>query len=389
MIDIDERLVMSFCFFFSSRRRHTRYISVTGVQTCALPIYDKVDNFGKDIFQAKKKIELSIIAENILEYRENETQINSLSKEIKTLSNQFSQVRRRITEIEASLSDAAKAVEQINKYLKDYFGRDEIQVEFNEQEKGFNIKRNEKIASNLSEGERTGIAFIYFLTKLEEKNFDKSKCVVIVDDPVSSLDSNSLYFAFAFLKEKLRDVHQLFILTHTFDFLRQVKNWFFQIQRNDGKNKADYFMTDCYWESAQRKAKLKPLDKLLIDFQSEYHYLLKLLIYLLNDNEPDLAKVYNYPNITRKFLEVFLSFKYPQKQKLYNKMQELVSQKVIDEHTQIGISRFINELSHEFNEDCAETFNMSHLFSAKEVAGRVIEIVRKMEPEQYNMLVVP
>ena len=29
-----------FFFFFSSRRRHTRYISVTGVQTCALPIYD-------------------------------------------------------------------------------------------------------------------------------------------------------------------------------------------------------------------------------------------------------------------------------------------------------------------------------------------------------------
>ena len=29
-----------FCFFFSSRRRHTRYISVTGVQTCALPILD-------------------------------------------------------------------------------------------------------------------------------------------------------------------------------------------------------------------------------------------------------------------------------------------------------------------------------------------------------------
>ena len=25
-------------FFYSSRRRHTRYISVTGVQTCALPI---------------------------------------------------------------------------------------------------------------------------------------------------------------------------------------------------------------------------------------------------------------------------------------------------------------------------------------------------------------
>src|SRR3546814_83604 len=30
--------VVRFCFFFSSRRRHTRCALVTGVQTCALPI---------------------------------------------------------------------------------------------------------------------------------------------------------------------------------------------------------------------------------------------------------------------------------------------------------------------------------------------------------------
>ena len=30
-----------FFFFFSSRRRHTRSFHVTGVQTCALPIYLK------------------------------------------------------------------------------------------------------------------------------------------------------------------------------------------------------------------------------------------------------------------------------------------------------------------------------------------------------------
>src|SRR3546814_4094573 len=34
-------IFISFCifFFFSSRRRHTRCALVTGVQTCALPIY--------------------------------------------------------------------------------------------------------------------------------------------------------------------------------------------------------------------------------------------------------------------------------------------------------------------------------------------------------------
>src|SRR3546814_2596250 len=30
--------VIEWCFFFSSRRRHTRCALVTGVQTCALPI---------------------------------------------------------------------------------------------------------------------------------------------------------------------------------------------------------------------------------------------------------------------------------------------------------------------------------------------------------------
>src|SRR3546814_10325154 len=32
-------LCLVFLFFFSSRRRHTRCALVTGVQTCALPIY--------------------------------------------------------------------------------------------------------------------------------------------------------------------------------------------------------------------------------------------------------------------------------------------------------------------------------------------------------------
>ncbi len=42
-------------FFFSSRRRHTRYISVTGVQTCALPISiilpisEKTVEYGRDL----------------------------------------------------------------------------------------------------------------------------------------------------------------------------------------------------------------------------------------------------------------------------------------------------------------------------------------------------
>src|SRR3546814_4315509 len=36
--DLACTVLVFFCFFFSSRRRHTRCALVTGVQTCALPI---------------------------------------------------------------------------------------------------------------------------------------------------------------------------------------------------------------------------------------------------------------------------------------------------------------------------------------------------------------
>src|SRR3546814_10443280 len=49
-------------FFFSSRRRHTRCALVTGVQTCALPIYAKpadikrlAAHFGVTAEQAEKR----------------------------------------------------------------------------------------------------------------------------------------------------------------------------------------------------------------------------------------------------------------------------------------------------------------------------------------------
>src|SRR3546814_2973583 len=41
-------LYLCVCFFFSSRRRHTRCALVTGVQTCALPIFvgEAIDRSG-------------------------------------------------------------------------------------------------------------------------------------------------------------------------------------------------------------------------------------------------------------------------------------------------------------------------------------------------------
>src|SRR3546814_11646994 len=46
-------------FFFSSRRRHTRCALVTGVQTCALPIYIHVINISRLGLMARTKAVVS------------------------------------------------------------------------------------------------------------------------------------------------------------------------------------------------------------------------------------------------------------------------------------------------------------------------------------------
>src|SRR5881409_1737327 len=58
-----------FYFFFSSRRRHTRWETVTGVQTCALPIYLEGDAVKDIRFQgsgcAISKASASMMTESI------------------------------------------------------------------------------------------------------------------------------------------------------------------------------------------------------------------------------------------------------------------------------------------------------------------------------------
>src|SRR3546814_14503481 len=48
------------CFFFSSRRRHTRCALVTGVQTCALPIFriGRMDASDAEVEQAARAAEI-------------------------------------------------------------------------------------------------------------------------------------------------------------------------------------------------------------------------------------------------------------------------------------------------------------------------------------------
>src|SRR3546814_8905082 len=70
-------------FFFSSRRRHTRCALVTGVQTCALPIFrrrGKVDREGRALVRAALYFQRATVAvDDVL--RDGEAQPGARSEE--------------------------------------------------------------------------------------------------------------------------------------------------------------------------------------------------------------------------------------------------------------------------------------------------------------------
>ena len=115
-------------------------------------------------------------------------------------------------------------LKKLNEDLHQYLGHDEVRLEV--RDTGYVLTRRGEPAQSLSEGERTALALLYFLKSLRDRRFNMSQGVVVLDDPVSSLDSNSLYLAVGFIRERTQDAAQLFLLTHNFTFFREIRYWF-------------------------------------------------------------------------------------------------------------------------------------------------------------------
>ncbi|WP_332660860.1 AAA family ATPase [Brevundimonas sp.] len=245
-------------------------------------------------------------------------------------------IAQSITDKQAQISNEHKGGEELTAHLRQFLGRTDLV--FENSKDGYVVLRRGKPAKRLSEGEKTAIAFLYFLVQLKDQDFDLAEGVVVIDDPISSLDSGAIYQAFSFLKNVTQDAKQLFILTHNHEFLRLVINWFQNLPSALGKR--SYSMVLCSETAGSRSARITALDKLLIEHATEYHYLFKVLYTFQSDGT--ILSCYHVPNVARKVLETFLDFHVPSNKTLYRKLDETD----FDPHKKTAIYKFTNDLSH-------------------------------------------
>jgi wobble nucleotide-excising tRNase len=262
-----------------------------------------------------------------------EVAVNNAAAEVQTLD-------ARIDALEASIRQHAPTAQQLNRDLVAYLGHEDIQVR--PANSGYQVVRCGIPATDLSEGERTAIAFLHFLNSLQDQSFDLKSGIVVVDDPISSLDSNSVYSAFGFLKSKLKEANQLFVLTHSYTFFREVRKWFDYIKP---KNESRFLMLRCAIVDGVRKSEIRDLDSMLKNHESEYHYLFKRVADAssMECNE-HLEAYYELPNLARRLLETFLTFKVPDNTE--NSISSRLRKIHFDEARKARIERFVNVHSH-------------------------------------------
>ena len=160
--------------------------------------------------------------------------IEALKKQHQELREKYSELNKKIKEANKNVTSVQPSVDEINRILKSYgFLNFEIvpsKIEPNQ----YQILRQDGTTaeSTLSEGEATFITFLYYLQlakgSTQEDNITDER-ILVIDDPISSLDSNVLFVVSSLIKEiiklnkqNLGSIKQLILFTHNVYFHKEV-----------------------------------------------------------------------------------------------------------------------------------------------------------------------
>jgi len=250
-----------------------------------------------------------------------------------------------------------------------------------------NGKKSEK-ATNLSEGEKSAISFIFFLTKLKENEDKLRKTIVVIDDPISSFDSNHLFNAYSFIRNSLNNsASQLFILTHNFSFFKLLRDWLKKKNKRNKPYKSRFYSIQAEYKKGIRGAKISNADDTLMNYNSEYHFLFQKIYEYKSKSFLELDDCFIIANISRKFLEMFLSFKFPKKRNdFYTLLNDSLPNKKYATMKD-RIYKFINEYSHG---DKIESFDatIDNISSeSKHIIEDLLKIVKRIDRKHYEELI--
>ena len=350
---------------------------------------------------AKESLRLNTVIQFLsdIKYQDLCTEITRLNADAVTKKNDFESLQVTITKKEneleskrTQLNDEKKGANKVNEYLSNFFGHEFLQLIPVEEDSGtddikhykFEIQRNGKQAFNLSEGECRLVAFSYFMAKLNDTETANQKPIIWIDDPICSLDANHVFFVYSLISTEIAikdNFEQLFITTHNLDFLKYLLRLNGKFLKTDKEKQKNYFLI----ERKNDVSELVLMPKYMKEHASEFNYLFKTIYQCATTeiNDETYSIFYNFSNNARKFLEVYLFYKFPdfsddrKKQESFfgTKLPVFLNERVTNEYSHLagGIER-------------ASTILEYPVDTMKKDAQLILDCIKNHDEEQYKAL---
>lgn len=349
-----------------------------------LESHNKVsDQFEVAKDNARSRIKSHQLARNQASYRKLEENVSIAEAALSGLVQRQAQFNQEAEELRRRVRTHGPASEVINSLVRSYLGHNELQI--NASTEGYQILRKGKqISGTLSEGEKTAIALCYFLVALEGDGRKVKDLTVVIDDPISSLDTRALNFAFCLIKAKLKDAGQLILMTHNLNFMNEVKKW---LKKQAAKEvpTATLMFLDVKLDPAggQRCVELTRLPKLIREYESEYQYLFFMAQRFV---EGENGYQYLMPNVLRKVLDIFLAFKIPNNSGLASKIEKLTVDYGLDAARASALERLSQIESHSDSLDDLTDFSSMSIEETKQSAEALFEIIKVVDDKHFNQM---
>lgn len=365
-----------------------------------------IDNYDNLKKQVCRDVVQYYVEQVRKDYDASKEAVQKAESDLKSAKEGLENNKAELQLLQNSQQDRTHFAKLLTTDLHHYFGRDELTLELTGD--AYSILRNGETAKHLSEGERRSIALLYFLRDIDSNGAKLSKRIVVIDDPVSSIDDSSALSAFTYIykkcittfdiqntKNKDKNIGQLFILTHNFDFFRRWVNIFIkdnnirkcttirELRVNNVTTSSNITLRTprfIDWSMAKKYSLLR----------SEYHYLfwraateLMCWKYSSSSNVMDYYDIAIIPNVCRRLLEGFLSFHHPQDVGNFTKQMEHVVDQLSNNTTRTYMVNFLHNYSH--NEQCDLTKPID-IYESSKVIEHVFNTIYLLDENHYRAM---
>lgn len=316
-----------------------------------------------------------------------EAEATKKKEELAAASTKVTQARQAAAALKAQMTDERNGAERVNGFLSHDFGHPSLSLVVleTEAEEGkqcrFEIHRDGARAYHLSEGERGLIAFCYFVARLDDVETSGTKPIIWIDDPASSLDDNHIFFIFGLMKSRIvqkEAFSQLFVSTHNLTLLKYLR----RLSKHPNSRNKEHFLI----QRQGKRSTIRRMPTHMAQFATEFHYLFHQIQQCAvadDGNEEDVDLYYSLGNNMRKFLEMYLFFKYPDgEEKLEAKLERFFGEDPVAARV---TDRICNEYSHLRGLFERGTMPVD-VPAMKQMAGFVLERIKESDPEQYASL---